>query len=515
MKKRNLFLILAIVLCRYSVTAQSDAATYFAKYITAMKFYEGKELPVNHEKAFQLMKECADEGQMDEAMLKLGVMYKLGLGTQKSDKEAFRWVCKSSRNGNPDSHYLLGVLYKNGLGTQQNFIEAKKAFKKSADLGNAKGKYMLGYMYYRGLGGEQSYKKAVELFNEAEMIGSPIASYMLGVSYKNGYGVKKNQSKSALFLDKAIERGYRHAIKEKRNGRSEVNLKRDQEYKKNITSNLFLEKPIKQENLGNRISGEWQGKQYTFDWSREHILEEVDLKMVIKEENGFFSGEWYENSVLLLSFSGKIIDKVMVFDQARFKALTRRGEQVEMLFTKAKLEMLSANNKYLAGEIESYVPGLKEPGYPMYIIAERVEKLKQQEPDTLVNKTAKVEPEEVVLPAEELAEALEIEQNPSKNGQNGQEQDAMIGFIKEKDAMFKVYPNPAGQSVTIDYELDEKVPAVLSVYNTNGVVVMTKNWTESHKGHNTHQIDFGFTPGTYIVVLNVNGQSFSKIVIKK
>ena len=181
------------------------------------------------------------------------------------------------------AHYVLGKLYKEGAGTDQDFAKAREAFRKSADTGNSSGKYMLAYMYYRGLGGEQNYERAVELFNEAEGTGSPAAAHMLGVCYKNGYGVKPNQAKAARFLDKAIKRGYPNAAKERQNKKSEVNAQRDQQYKKHVASNRFSEKPIKQEKPGNKISGEWQGKQYTFDWSKEHILEEVDLKLIIKE----------------------------------------------------------------------------------------------------------------------------------------------------------------------------------------------------------------------------------------
>ena len=506
MKKVKLTLFIVASLCYYSAWSQSDAATYFAKYLSATKYYSGEGLPVNHEKAFKLMKECAEDGNMDEAMLKLAAMYQFGIGTQKSDQEAFFWINQSSNKGNTTAHYQLGRMYKDGCGVEQNFEEARKAFKKSADAGDARGKYKLGYMYHRGLGGEQNYQKAVELFTQSDTEGVTAASHMLAICYKNGYGVEKDHEKSDYFLDKAIKKNIKDSHKEKQNIKSEVNEQRDKQYKEHVLTYNLSGEDVSQKNMKRSISGEWQGKQYTFDWSKEHILEEASLKLIITEKDSSFSGQWYENDILLLNFTGKIIKNVMVFDKTEFTVADKYGNEGKMYFTKAKLEMLMTNKKYLAGEIESYVPTINEPGYPMLIVAQRQKQKNDQQQDTTAQ-------EITTAIAENIEKSAVVTIDTTK--QNPAEQDALVSFIKDKDEMFIAYPNPTTGILNIDYTLNESSKVFLSAYDYNGRMMIKKELHENQLGFNSHRLDFNMHPGIYIVILDINGRTYSKIITKK
>ncbi len=510
MKKSKIILVLLIFGCYQIVAQNNDAATYFAKYITALKYSKGDGLPQNKEKAFKIMKECAEAGEMEDAMLVLGAMYMTGNGTQKSEDEAFKWILKSSKGPNPKALYALGKMYKDGTGTEQDLVKARDAYEKAAQKGEPGAQFMNGMMLYRGLGGTQNYEEAVKWFSLADENEYADATYMLGVCYKNGYGVAQDSKKSNDFLTKASKKGNKNAQKEKQLEKPEVNYNRDEQYRNHVASQNLTSINYIQEKLDGNISGEWTGKQYTFDWSHTHIIEETNTKLIIHESDGSFTGEWYENEQLLVDFSGKIIDKIMMFDKAEFKAPNRLGEKKGIYFTKGKLEMLSANKKYLAGEIETYNVDAKEPGYPIYVVLENTIKQKDENVnDTSINKAASIE--------QGIAENMNTTTGSSFTQKENQVKasDKVLSVIRQKETDMNVYPNPFDQSFTVSYNLENAGQVNLNIYNSSGGLVLRQELKESTIGKNSKQITFQEVPGTYIVVLEMEGRSYSKIVIKK
>ena len=103
----------------------------------------------------------------------------------------------------------------------------------------------------------------------------------------------------------------------------------------------------------------------------------------------------------------------------------------------------------------------------------------------------------------------------SLNAAKVQKQDAVISYIKDKELKFKVYPNPVSNILHVDYNLDKNSEVMLSVFNSNGTVVLQKDLGQGHKGLNTSSVGLDVPAGTYIVVLRVNEEAYSKIVIKK
>lgn len=510
MKKSKILLVLLIFGCYQIVAQNNDAATYFAKYITALKYSKGDGLPQNKEKAFKIMKECAEAGEMEDAMLVLGAMYMTGSGTQKSEDEAYKWILKSSKGTNPKAMYALGKMYKDGTGTEQDFVKARDAFEKAAQKGEPGAQFMTGMMLHRGLGGTQNYEEAVKWFSLADENGNADAAYMLGVCYKNGYGVTQDYKKSNDFLTKASKKGNKNAQREKKSDKPEVNKNRDEQYRNHIASKNHTSINYIQEKVGGNISGEWTGKQYTLDWSHTHIIEETNTKLIIHESDGSFTGEWYENEQLLVDFSGKIIDKIMMFDKTEFMAPNRHGEMKGIYFTKGKLEMLSANKKYLAGEIETYNVDAKEPGYPVYVVLENT--IKQEDEnvnDTLINKAASIE--------EKIADNKNttIDSSITKKENQVKATDNVLSVIRQKETEMSVYPNPFDQSFTVSYNLENAGTVILNIYNSNGGLVLQQELKGSTVGKNSKQITFQEVPGTYIIVLEMNGHLYSKVVIKK
>ncbi|MDR2192193.1 MAG: sel1 repeat family protein [Endomicrobium sp.] len=67
-----------------------------AQYNLAKAYYEGKKVPKNYEKAFELMQKSADGGNAD-AMFDLGTFYFEGIGVKSDNVKARQWKQRSAQ----------------------------------------------------------------------------------------------------------------------------------------------------------------------------------------------------------------------------------------------------------------------------------------------------------------------------------------------------------------------------------------------------------------------------------
>jgi TPR repeat protein len=65
----------------------------------------------------------AEEGD-PSSQYNLGVMYRMGNGVAKDDKEAVKWYRLAAYQGDAGSQFLLGYMYLNGIGVPQNNLRA-------------------------------------------------------------------------------------------------------------------------------------------------------------------------------------------------------------------------------------------------------------------------------------------------------------------------------------------------------------------------------------------------------
>ena len=73
--------------------------------------------------ALKEWKILADEGD-PSSQYNLGVMYRMGKGVAKDDKEAAKWYRLAAYQGDAGSQFLLGYMYLNGIGVPQNNLRA-------------------------------------------------------------------------------------------------------------------------------------------------------------------------------------------------------------------------------------------------------------------------------------------------------------------------------------------------------------------------------------------------------
>ena len=163
----------------------------------AYRFYYGKGCAVSYSQAFQLYGQAARLGD-PQAQFILGSMYHRGLGTEKNDKEAFKWLLRAAEQGKstPESENIIGYCYLRGIGVPQNFSEARRWYEMAARHNHVRAQSNLAYIYYNGLGIKPDFAKAFQWYTSAAMQGDSEAQYNLGVMYASGIGTELDRIKA-------------------------------------------------------------------------------------------------------------------------------------------------------------------------------------------------------------------------------------------------------------------------------------------------------------------------------
>jgi localization factor PodJL len=141
-----------------------------AIYEVAVRYAEGRGVPVNYEEAVKWYERAADKGVV-MAMFRLGTMVEKGLGTAKDPDAARRHYVKAAERGNAKAMHNLAVLDADGGGRTPNYKSASVWFKKAAERGVADSQYNLGILYARGIGVEQNLAESFKWFSLAAAQG--------------------------------------------------------------------------------------------------------------------------------------------------------------------------------------------------------------------------------------------------------------------------------------------------------------------------------------------------------
>lgn len=144
-----------------------------------------------------------------KAQLQLGIMYELGLGTQKDFQEASKWYQKAAIQGNAEAHKKLVEMKNKG---RRDFTPPPIPKNFTGNMTEPQAQYDLGTMYYRGIGVNKDLQAAYRWFEVAAHQGHPRAQNDLAVMLLKGVGTGKTSSTKAFswFL-KAAEQGFGEA----------------------------------------------------------------------------------------------------------------------------------------------------------------------------------------------------------------------------------------------------------------------------------------------------------------
>ncbi len=159
----------------------------------------------NYEKSFSILTHRMNELNEMLSIEFLALHYRVGYGTYRDSKKAFKLYKRSSDMGSISALVNLGYCYEYGIGISKNIEKAIEYYSSAAETGSAAGLYLMGLIYKSGKGVMVNFTKANEYFIKAEKKGSLRAKTELGFSYEYGHGVKKNLIKSERFFQEASE----------------------------------------------------------------------------------------------------------------------------------------------------------------------------------------------------------------------------------------------------------------------------------------------------------------------
>ena len=96
----------------------------------------------NYELALDIWEPLANEG-VSNAQYNVGLMHHNGLGTKQDFKQAYKWLLKSSEQGNLNSIRLISTMYALGNGVDKNFVRSYMWAKIGADNNDQNSKVLL------------------------------------------------------------------------------------------------------------------------------------------------------------------------------------------------------------------------------------------------------------------------------------------------------------------------------------------------------------------------------------
>ena len=157
--------------------------------------------------AFREFRQLAELGHL-KAQVQMGIMYEMGLGTEKDYSEAAKWYQKAAIQGNKEAQKKLLEMKKKGRSDTfhppipENF---------AGNITDAQIQYDLGVMYYKGLGVDKNPNTAYRWFFMAANQGHARAQNDLAVMLSKGIGTKSNSSKAYKWFLRAADQGFADA----------------------------------------------------------------------------------------------------------------------------------------------------------------------------------------------------------------------------------------------------------------------------------------------------------------
>ncbi len=143
-----------------SAAAAGDGA---AAYEVAVRYAEGRGVPVNLEEAARWYERAASKG-LTPAQFRYASLLEKGQGVKKDLAQARRLYLAAAAKGNGKAMHNLAVLYAEGIDGKPDYATAVQWFRKAAQRGIADSQYNLGVLCARGLGTDKSYAEAYKWF---------------------------------------------------------------------------------------------------------------------------------------------------------------------------------------------------------------------------------------------------------------------------------------------------------------------------------------------------------------
>ena len=180
----------------------------------AQKYYWGRGVKKNYQKALTLYERAALLGDSEASYIAGGMYYK-GMGTVKDPYKAFKYLDYAAKKGKstPESNRALAEFYILGEVVPQNFQKAVKWYEDAADEGDSQAQVELGYLYFTGRGVEQDFSGAFKWFKKAALNNYNMAQYNMGIMWYTGSGTDRSDlARAYAWLSIAAANSYPQAV---------------------------------------------------------------------------------------------------------------------------------------------------------------------------------------------------------------------------------------------------------------------------------------------------------------
>ena len=177
-----------------------------AQYKLGQLYMIGRGVDKSAYKGAQWYEKAAEQG-FGDAQVALGGCYSRGTGVDNDPAKSVYWYEKAAEQGNPAGEYFYGAALYNGDIVEKDDARAFRLFMKSAEKDNANGQIGLGACYANGRGTEQDKEKAFHWYELAARQNNRNAMYLLGCAWMD----KEEYEKATYWLRKAEEKGEIHA----------------------------------------------------------------------------------------------------------------------------------------------------------------------------------------------------------------------------------------------------------------------------------------------------------------
>lgn len=449
------------------------------KYLYGVSGYEQ-----DYSQALDIFKQASKDGEPVANFL-LAQMYEKGLGVKKHPQKAYKYYKLAADGGEKAAMTEVGKAYKKGKGIDLDFKKAVRYFQKGSDKNSPRAQYGLGYLCFKGFGTAQDYKMAVDLFKKSAAKEFPPGVFMLGVCYEHGYGLNMDLNEARKCYEFASEHNYKQAkirldelntVGTKSASTENVQLHNEFLSNKLVPVNYTTVNRFYTSDLV--VSGKWEGELLIYDWSGKEIINKENISLNFSQRGYTIHADW-NSDLSHYSSKGIVLGNNLNFDELNLVVEDALGAYTLKNVTNLSLIAEHTDScTYISGSVETYLPEIKEPGPPAYII------LKGKAIST-----------EAFLGSNGVESGMEAGENMKPN--------------------FNIYPNPFENKLTIQYELVKPGSLSICLYSGDGRKIRDIKVNEfCEKGKYSVTTNVAGNPGAYIIEVMQDGERQTRKIVK-
>jgi localization factor PodJL len=139
---------------------------------------------------FRQLREAATNGS-PFAMCMCSRLLRTGIGTARSDDDAYMWAQRAAATGFPPGSYELGQCFQNGVGIARDMHRARDLYEQASEGGYGFAAHRLGRACYEGDLGARDLASAVRYMERAADLGESLGALSLAEWYSYGENLRK------------------------------------------------------------------------------------------------------------------------------------------------------------------------------------------------------------------------------------------------------------------------------------------------------------------------------------